>query len=78
MLLSACDLARSVFYYHCKALEKPDVCAEVKAKIKEIFDLHKGRYGYRRITLALRKLGMRINRKKVQRLMLKLHKDILH
>jgi putative transposase len=73
MLLRACDLARSVFYYHCKALEKPDACAEVKAKIKKVFTLHKGRYGYRRITLALRNLGMKINRKKVQRLMLELN-----
>jgi transposase len=50
-------------------LDKPDVYAEIKTKIKEIFHLHKGRYGYRRITLALRNLGMLINRKKVQRLM---------
>jgi putative transposase len=46
------------------ALVKPDVCAEIKAKIKEIFQLHKGRYGYRCIALALRNLGMLINRKK--------------
>jgi putative transposase len=67
--LSACNLAKSVFYYHSKTLDKPDVYAEIKTKIKEIFHLHKGRYGYRRITLALRNLGMIINRKKVQRLM---------
>ena len=67
--MNACDLAKSVFYYHSKTLDKPDVYAEIKTKIKEIFHLHKGRYGYRRITLALRNLGMIINRKKVQRLM---------
>jgi len=71
--LRACELARSVFYYHCKGLDKPDACAEVKTKISEIFRLHKGRYGYRRITLALHNLGMMINRKKVQRLMLELN-----
>ncbi|WP_415805445.1 IS3 family transposase, partial [Klebsiella africana] len=32
----------------------------------------KGRYGYRRITLALRKQGLRINHKTVQRLMAEL------
>jgi putative transposase len=52
---------------------KPDAYAEIKAKIREIFHLHKGRYGYRRITLALRNLGMLINRKKVQRLMQELN-----
>jgi putative transposase len=71
--LNACNLAKSVFYYHRKALDKPDACAGIKIKIKEIFHLHKGRYGYRRITLALRNLGMIINSKKVQRLMLELN-----
>ena len=37
--------------------------------IKEIYDKHKGRYGYRRITLALRNLGLAVNHKRVQRLM---------
>lgn len=38
-------------------------------QITEIYHKHKGRYGYRRITLALRKTGMIINHKTVQRLM---------
>lgn len=38
-------------------------------RIKKCFDEHKGRYGYRRITLTLRAEGMKINHKKVKRLM---------
>jgi putative transposase len=37
--------------------------------MKAIYDFHEGRYGYRRMTAALHKLGERINRKTVQRLM---------
>lgn len=37
--------------------------------IKNIFHQHKGRYGYRRITLDLRNNGIVINHKTVQRLM---------
>ncbi len=62
-------MAKSVFYYHCKALEEIDGDDEVKVSIREIFHLHKGRYGYRRITLTLCNLGRVINHKRVQRLM---------
>lgn len=41
----------------------------LKAQIKAIFDKHKGRYGYRRVTAELRGLGQRVNHKTVQRLM---------
>ncbi len=41
----------------------------VKASIQEIFDQHKGRYGYRRITIVLRKSGTLVNHKTVRRLM---------
>jgi len=37
--------------------------------IKDVFERHKGRYGYRRVTSAIRQLGERINHKTVQRLM---------
>lgn len=42
----------------------------LKSAIQSVFDHHKGRYGYRRITMALRQqLGEAINHKLVQRLM---------
>ena len=41
----------------------------LKEHINHIYHHHKGRYGYRRITLELNNQGMVINHKKVQRLM---------
>jgi len=62
-------MARSTFYYYMKKMKKPDKYIEVKDRIKEIYHKHKGRYGYRRITLELRNGGIKINHKTVQRLM---------
>lgn len=42
---------------------------EVKEQITCIYHENKGRLGYRRITLELQKRGMKVNHKKVQRLM---------
>lgn len=63
------DLRRSAFYYHCQVQKSPDKYANVKDRIRSLFEQHHGRYGYRRITAALRQLGERINHKTVQRLM---------
>lgn len=41
----------------------------IKAEITTIYHQHKGRYGYRRITATLRTRGLKINHKKVERLM---------
>ena len=41
----------------------------LKASIRSIFDRHKGRYGYRRVTAQLRQDGSTVNHKLVQRLM---------
>ncbi len=38
-------------------------------RVKELFHHHKGRYGYRRITLALRREGCQLNHKTVLKLM---------
>jgi len=46
-----------------------DKYAAVKDQIKAIYELHKGRYGYRRITATLRRQGRTVNHKTVQRLM---------
>src|SRR3546814_19714266 len=46
-----------------------DKHAAVKAKILSVYAQHKGRYGYRRITVALRQRGDVINHKTVKRLM---------
>ncbi|WP_153099763.1 IS3 family transposase [Paraburkholderia hayleyella] len=68
-LLSIAGLARSTFYYQMAARKAGDHHAELKARISQIFARHKGRYGYRRVTAALRKDGSLVNHKTVQRLM---------
>lgn len=62
-------MARSSYYYHLKTksiLNKYDTTEE---QIKRIYHRHKGRYGYRRITLEMRNEGNIINHKTVSRLM---------
>jgi putative transposase len=71
-LLKVAGLARSTFYYRHKASQTPDKHQALKKQIRAIFARHKGRYGYRRITTALRKLGKQVNHKTVQSLMGKL------
>lgn len=68
-LLKVAQLARSTFYYQQKTLAKPDKHQQLKETIKTVFEQHKGRYGYRRITAAVRQLGSQANHKTVQRLM---------
>ncbi|AVF37034.1 transposase [Rahnella sikkimica] len=65
-------MSRSTWYHNMDALKRVDRHAELKDKISEIYHCHKGRYGYRRITLSLRKQGLLVNHKTVQRLMAEL------
>ena len=62
-------MARSTFYYHLSNSKKPDKYKEEKEMIYTIFHKHKGRYGYRRITLELRNANHHINHKTVKKLM---------
>jgi len=68
-LLKVAGLARSTFYYQQKVLQAGDKYASLKVRIRTLFDQHKGRYGYRRITAAVRCQGDRVNHKTIQRLM---------
>ena len=68
-LLQAADLSRSTFYYQAKVLEAGDQFADLKASIQAVYERHKGRYGYRRITAELCRSGQLVNHKTVQRLM---------
>lgn len=68
-LLKVAKLARSTFYYYLNKLNQKDKYKEIKEEIYSIFHKHKGRYGYRRITLELRNNGILINHKTVLRLM---------
>ncbi|MFW3166019.1 IS3 family transposase [Pseudomonas syringae pv. syringae] len=68
-LLKFAGLARSTFYYQQKVLLADDKYAVLKDLIQATFYEHKGRYGYRRITAALRRAGHLVNHKTVQKLM---------
>jgi putative transposase len=77
-LLTAAGLSRSTFYYQAKALEAGDKYARLKSSIKAIYERHKGRYGYRRITEELRQAGCAVNHKTVQRLIVDDHSKLTH
>ena len=68
-LLKLAGLARSTFYYQLKAASAVDKHQALKQQIRAIFSRHKGRYGYRRIALEIRRVGQLVNHKTVQRLM---------
>ena len=71
-LLQAAGLARSTFYYQCKVIQRIEPSG-LEVKVRAVYDEHRGRYGYRRITAALcNLLGESVNHKCVQRLMQKM------
>jgi putative transposase len=53
-------------------LSSGDRHAALKVTIRSIFEVHKGRYGYRRVTAAIRGCGQVVNHKTVQRLMVEM------
>ncbi|ATV71386.1 IS3 family transposase [Fusobacterium pseudoperiodonticum] len=73
MLLKIAGISRSVYYYYIDKKDIDEKNKDIIEKIKEIYYLNKGRYGYRRVTLELKNQGLNINHKKVQRLMKKLN-----
>lgn len=68
-LIKMAGIARSTYYYQIKQAETPDKYAQVKKMLATIYEEHKHRYGYRRITLEMHNRGYCINHKTVQRLM---------
>lgn len=72
-LLQVAGLARSTFYYQCHTTKRCDRQDTMEARIRTIYDEHKGRYGYRRITAVLsHSMVEPVNHKCVQRLMQKM------
>ena len=66
-------LSRSNYYYTLSKEDKDLKNKSIMKRIKEIFEKHKHRYGYRRITAQLRREGIIVNHKRVKRLMVKMH-----
>ena len=63
------NMARSIYYYYEKKQQAADKYRDIKSLIKQIYNQHKGRFGYRRITLEIKNKGVLINHKTVLRLM---------
>lgn len=63
------NLPKSTFFYTLNKEDKDAKNEEIIEQIKDIYNLNKGRYGYRRITYELRNRGYIVNHKKVKRLM---------
>ncbi|TQR05962.1 IS3 family transposase [Psychrobacillus soli] len=68
-LVKLAGIPRSTYYDLVKRVNQPDPDADLKAEIKEIYEEHDGRYGYRRIRDELTIRGQVVNHKKVQRIM---------
>lgn len=68
-MLKFTNIARSSYYYCRNTITKKSKHIRLKDEILDIYQLHKGRYGYRRITLELKNRGMVVNHKTVLRLM---------
>ena len=65
-------MARSTYYYYLKQKDKDKYESE-KQEVLEIYNTHKGRYGYRRICSELKAKGYPMNHKTVLKLMKSLH-----
>jgi putative transposase len=67
-----CQLApvtRAGFYRSLQEHSGVEEDMEVRSAIQKIVVEHRRRYGYRRVTAELRRRGMRVNRKRVARIM---------
>jgi putative transposase len=72
-LLQIAHLPRSSYYYHAACLPRPEKHFQERDEIRKICAEHKGRYGYRRVTLTLRQRGYQTNHKLVMKLMREEH-----
>lgn len=68
-MLSYFKISRSTYYARLASICKGDKYADERAAIHEIVAVHKGRYGYRRVTMELSKQGFHINHKVVMKIM---------
>ncbi len=65
------ELPRSTFYRWLQRTE--DLKEDIEEKVKDVCLRHRFRYGYRRVTATLRKMGLCVNHKKVLRIMRQNH-----
>jgi putative transposase len=63
------DVSRASFYRSLKERAPVEEEVEVRSVIQQVVLEHRRRYGPRRVTAALRRRGMIVNRKRVGRIM---------
>ncbi|WP_353626620.1 IS3 family transposase, partial [Bacillus sp. JCM 19041] len=68
-ILLVLGIPEATYHYHVKNIGKEDSAKELKEIITDLFKKFHQRYGYKRITKELKKLGHCVNHKKVYRLM---------
>lgn len=68
-MLNFFNIAKSTYFYTINTYSREDIDYELKEEIKHIFIENKSRYGYRRVTLELKNRGIKVNHKRVKRLM---------
>jgi len=68
-ILLVVGIPEATYHYHVNNFGKEDPNTELKELITHLFKKFHERYGYKRITKELNKLGHRVNHKKVYRLM---------
>ncbi len=68
-VLLVVGIPEATYHYHIKNFGKEDSDTELKQIITDLFTKFHERYGYKRITKELNRLGHAINHKKVYRIM---------
>ena len=68
-MLKFFNIAKYSYFYEISTYKNEDLDADLKESIQIIFNRNKGRYGYRRITLELNNNGVKVNHKRVKRIM---------
>ena len=71
-ILKVTNFPKSTYHYWIKKMKQENPNQELEELIFTIFNENHENYGYRRITLELHNRGLRVNHKKVYRLMKKL------
>ena len=68
-LLPVVGIARSTYHYQLNAMKRPDKDASLLELVREAFENSRRRYGYKRIHLELKGMGVRVSAKRIMRLM---------
>ncbi|MGR4801875.1 IS3 family transposase [Bifidobacterium adolescentis] len=68
-LLGVVGIARSTYHYQLNAMKRPDKDASLLELVREAFENSERRYGYKRIHLELKGMGVRVSAKRIMRLM---------